>query len=50
VAHRGRPGEELCHHQHLKDALMDYTCERKGVTVGNGSMSDVDEFSRSEDE
>jgi hypothetical protein len=44
------PVEICADHQRLKDALMDDIWEKKGETVGNGSMSDVDEFSRSKDE
>jgi Plant transposon protein len=44
------PVESCADHQRLKVALMDYIWERKGETVGNGSMRDVDDFSRSEDE
>jgi hypothetical protein len=42
------PVERYADNKRLKDALIDYVWERKGETVGNGAMSDVDEFSRIE--
>jgi hypothetical protein len=40
--------ESYTDNQRLKDALMEYIWERKGETVRDGSMSDVDEFGRIE--